>query len=254
MKTENRNRNNEIKTITLEQAKEFFALRKKSALLSAVGAVFCITSPVSLFIINNLIDMGKLPDYTIFVGLSITSIVIAIAIALFILGKQKKSEYAFLEKETFETEPEVRAYVLDLKKKYKPTYIISTIIGMILCILAVIPIIASSLLTSNRFVLIAMMATLLIVATGVAIFVYFGNKFLSMRQLLENSGTNSDGKKKTSKKERIMKTYWLCVTVIYFGFSFILNGWGYTWIIWPVTGILSAAISLVCDLLFDVDS
>ena len=36
--------------------------------------------------------------------------------------------------------------------------------------------------------------------------------------------------------------YWCLVVVIYLGWSFWTNNWKMTWIIWPVAGVLYAAI------------
>ncbi len=40
--------------------------------------------------------------------------------------------------------------------------------------------------------------------------------------------------------------YWLLVTAVYLGWSFFTDGWRMTWIIWPVAGVLFAAVKNAC--------
>ena len=39
--------------------------------------------------------------------------------------------------------------------------------------------------------------------------------------------------------------YWLGITAIFIAYSFITNNWGRSWIIWPIAGVLFAAIYAV---------
>ncbi len=36
--------------------------------------------------------------------------------------------------------------------------------------------------------------------------------------------------------------YWCLIVTIYLGWSFWTNNWKFTWIIWPVAGVLYAAV------------
>ena len=36
--------------------------------------------------------------------------------------------------------------------------------------------------------------------------------------------------------------YWLLATAIYLGISFCTNDWKTTWVVWPVAGVLFAAV------------
>ena len=44
------------------------------------------------------------------------------------------------------------------------------------------------------------------------------------------------------KTDDFSGAYWCLVVVIYLGWSFSTNNWKMTWIIWPVAGVLYAAV------------
>ena len=53
-------------------------------------------------------------------------------------------------------------------------------------------------------------------------------------------------KKAVKKKFEIYSTaYWCIATAIYLGWSFLSVRWDYTWILWPVAGVLFGAVSVV---------
>lgn len=86
-----------------------------------------------------------------------------------------------LEKDNFETEYGVSGMVRERRKSYEPVFTRGIAIGVVLCILSVIPIILAG-------------------------------------------------------------AYWCLATAIYLGWSFWTSRWEFTWIIWPVAGVLYAAV------------
>lgn len=49
------------------------------------------------------------------------------------------------------------------------------------------------------------------------------------------------------QKRRLEKVYWLLLTTIYLGWSFISNAWHITWIIFPIGAILFTIFMLIYD-------
>ena len=50
-------------------------------------------------------------------------------------------------------------------------------------------------------------------------------------------------KKLKKKSDAFSGAYWCIATAIYLGWSFWTMRWDFTWIIWPVAGVLFAAVS-----------
>ena len=64
--------------------------------------------------------------------------------------------------------------------------------------------------------------------------------------MLLQEGEYSQKEKAVKKKFEIYSTaYWCIATAIYLGWSFLSVRWDYTWILWPVAGVLFGAVSVV---------
>ena len=60
--------------------------------------------------------------------------------------------------------------------------------------------------------------------------------------LLQEGGYTKEEKKAQRKMDALSGAYWCIVTAIYLGWSFWTMRWDFTWIVWPVAGVLFAAI------------
>ena len=45
--------------------------------------------------------------------------------------------------------------------------------------------------------------------------------------------------------------YWLLAVAIYLGWSFATDNWTISWIVWPIAGVLFAAVMQICSLWAD---
>ena len=68
-------------------------------------------------------------------------------------------------------------------------------------------------------------------------------------KLLQEGDYTMEAKRNNKKNEPISTIYWLVATAIYLAYSFITNDWGKSWIIWPVAGVLYAAVMVVCNMI-----
>lgn len=79
---------------------------------------------------------------------------------------------------------------------------------------------------------------LALVAVGTYFIVKSGTKMNAMNQLLEEEDYTRQKKQENKKMSAPVMAYWLIATAIYLGWSFAVNDWSRTWIIWPVAGVL----------------
>ena len=68
---------------------------------------------------------------------------------------------------------------------------------------------------------------------------------LAYDQLLQVGEYTREGKEASRVIGRIAAVYWCVVTAVYVGWSLLTWKWHYTWILWPVAGILFGAVAEV---------
>ena len=69
----------------------------------------------------------------------------------------------------------------------------------------------------------------------------------AMEMLLEEGDYARAKKKISDKMGAFSLAYWLGSTAIFLGISFITNDWSDTWIVWPIVGVLLAAVRVILE-------
>lgn len=95
---------------------------------------------------------------------------------------------------------------------------------------------------SDFAMILAVCATLLLAGIGAAFFIAAGVRWASMQKILQSGDYAPTEKKRSQKEEALSAVYWLVVTTVYLVWSFTTDGWKDTWIVWPVAGVLFAAL------------
>ena len=211
-----------LRTVTMEQASAYLELRRVSAPRIALAAFLCVISPAALIFLA------------------------AIGVLLFISAGAKAKEYEFLAKEPFETEYGVAGMLRERKAAFAHTSSRLNIIGTMLCILSVIPIFVSVCFENADFAPAAAVSlTLVIAGIGSAAFVLGGTYNSAVDKLLEEGDYTRVKKEKSGFVSRISSCYWLIVTAVYLLITFGIKGGNpkTSWVIWPVAGVIFAALS-----------
>lgn len=238
-----------IRRVSMEEARAFLDIKEKLAGRIAFAVSMCIVSPVCLIFLGAAQETGRIAaseNMTAGIGLLILLLIIAIAVAIFIFYGIRMGQYDYLDKERIETDYGVIGMVKDQKNKYQGTYTRYHIIGTCCCIFAATPLFTMMMFTEEDFMMaMAVCVLLFIVAVGVYFFVVAGIRWESMQKLLQEGDYTIDNKKKEAAFEPVSKAYWLIVTAVYLGYSFYTNAWEISWIIWPVAGVLFAAVKVM---------
>jgi len=237
----------------MEEANEFLSTKCKTAKFTALGTFLCILSIIPLMLFGGLAEFsyGISENAAGGLGMVIMFTLIAIAVVIFIITESKVSQFEFLEKEVFETEYGVTGMVKERKNKYKDTYTRNNVIGAVLCILSLVPLFLGAFVVGenetpeNELCLVFMLCVMFfMIATGVVFFILGGIPWASFQKLLQE-GDYTKAKKRDTLTGKITSLYWLLVVAIFLGYSFCTNDWGRSWIIWPVAGVLFAAVMVV---------
>lgn len=242
-----------LRRVSMEEANAFLEIKEKTAPRIALAVFLCILSPVCLILLGGAADTGALSiteNYAGGGGLVILIFMVACAVAIFISCGMKTQPYEYLEKEVFETEYGVTGMVRERQAQYRDTYTRGNVLGACFCILSVLPLFAATAFTENEFVLVLMVAALLLlVGIGVVFFVISGIRWESMQKLLQEGDYTKAKKNHSSVTGTIKTVYWLVAVAIYLAYSFATNDWKQSWIIWPVAGVLFAAVAVGCNAL-----
>lgn len=225
--------------VSMEEANQYLDMKSKGSRIVANATSLCILSSVPLIV------LGTMTEDHILIGFSLVLLLVLVAIAvyLFVNYGLRESHMQHLEKEIFETEYGVSGMVRERRDKYEPTFTRNIAIGVVLCILSVIPTIMAGVMEVEDYMSgISVGLLLIIVSIGVNILIRAGMIKSSYDTLLQEGEYTIEEKHLKKKTDAFSGAYWCLMVAIYLGWSFWTNNWKFTWIIWPVAGVLYAAV------------
>lgn len=239
--------------LSLSQVQEYLTLRKQSSLKIAFATFLCVISPIPLIDLTTLSQYQRFhmtENLAVSLGLSFLIICITIAVILFCLCAFKVKKYEFLEKEDFSLGNDVKEYAVKEKEEYQDRYHRYQIIGIVLCILSVLPIFI--FLNYEFLESIAVCILLFFVSIGCFFLVLAGTYQNALDKILQTGDYTPKQKKNNILKSKISTIYWLVATAIFLYYTFGKNGNGqmqYSWIIWAIAGVLFGVLMIVIDLI-----
>lgn len=243
---------NNIRSLSLEEANTYMNVIEQVAKHMAAAVALCILSPVCIILFGGLSEYTTTQRQSPIMtenmaggfGTTILLLLIAIAVATFIINGLKISKYDYLEKEPFTLQYGVQGIIEKKKTLFEKKFQGSIAIGVVLCIIGIVPMMLAAAIDASEIVYICCTALLLIfIASGVTLFVWAGMIHGSYCKLLQSGEFSLENKEFSKKTEFFPGIYWCIVTAAYLFISFYFNCWDKSWIIWPVTGALFAAIS-----------
>ena len=225
--------------VTLEEANRFIEVKIETSKMVANGVFLCIISPICLLI------LGALSETKSF-GISEN-----VAGAIFIYSHSKTARYEYLEEEIFDTEYGVISMVKERKEKFQNTYTKNNIIGVSLCILAMVPFFAGAMFEENNLILMVSLfcLALFIVGIGVVLLVRVGIIWESFAKLLQEGDYTKEKKEKSPIIGVITTVYWLSVTAIYLAITLPTRNWQEGWIVWVIAAVLFPGIIAITNVL-----
>jgi len=237
------------RTISMEDAKAFLALRRQAAPRISIASFLCILSPVPMLTLLalreedlNLITLNE--NAASGIGMAILFLLVAAACPLFLLCVSRNKPYDFLEYEDFDTQYGVAVYVRQMQTEFLPVYSRFNMIGTVLCILSVIPLMLAVFSGGEGLCILGLCTLIVIVGTGVLFFIYAGVIWTSTEKLLKEGDYTLINKRISEKLTSASWVFWIVTTAIYLAWSFTEN-FAVSWIIWPVNGLLYAALLII---------
>lgn len=232
----------EENTISKEELDSYFQVYSMVAKKYALATSFCILSPALLILLAGLADCRIISESAaIGIGMCALLILVTIGVVLFISNGFKISKYKFLKYTDVKLDTNLKTDIYRQRDAFMPVYSKKIALGTALCILSIIPLFIGQCVSESDIVYIVCVDLLLIlVSAGVYLFVKYEMVKDSYDKVLQVDAYTIE--KKQEKKIKIGGPYWLIVTALYMGFSFLLNDWSKTWIIWPISALLFVCI------------
>ena len=238
-----------LRRVTMGQATDYLARRRAAAPKVAFAVLLCIVSPVTLLLLAAMSEVQRFPisgNAAAGIGLCVMLVLLAVAVSIFLRADADVRDYRFLEEEPFETEYGVTGMVRQRQREYKDTHTRLVTVGVVLCVLAAVPLFAAMCIDGADLLYVgAVCALLVLVAIGCLALVTAGVYQGAMEQLLEEGDYTRPQKKHHKLRGTVTMIYWLAATAVFLLYTYGPHGNGqprYSWIIWAVAGVLYAAV------------
>ena len=234
--------------VTMEEANDYLSTQRQSARTVALGVLLCILCPALLILLGGLAEYGGSISEGVAAAVGMTALfgLVAIGVALFIVTGIRTSRFNVWHTEGFETAYGVSGMVKEKRRAHEHAYTVCLTVGIVLCILAVLPlIVAGAMGVSDRILTVFTSALFPIIGIGVYLIVRVGVVRGSYTFLLNEIDASPETRKKNKTEETISSVYWCVAVAIYLTWSFLTNDWGRTWIVWPIAGVLFGAVTAI---------
>ncbi len=241
------------KIITLR--KQLGWSQEKLAGWMGLATFFCIISPICFLLFGALGEAGILlasEDMAYGMGAAVLLVLVAIGTAIFIMTGMQLEKYEYMEKEEINLAYGIEGIVEKKKEAFAPTYRKSIALCAVFSIIGVIPMMVAGGLNANDIVMVSCVDVMLfLVGVGASQAVSASTIGDCYDMLLQQGDYTVEKKLSKKRMSPIAIAYWCLTTAIYVGVSLITNEWEYTWIIWPVAGLMYAALYGILKAVFD---
>lgn len=228
------------RTVSFDEANAYLSTVQAVHGKMAAGVGLCILSPIALLVLGAWSDGTPSEERMAGLGVIFLLLFVALGLLLILPAAIRLEAFEYLEKEQIALAYGVEGIVERQKQEYAPTYRRSMTQGVVLCVLAVVPILGTAMLGVPDFWVAAAVGLLLaIVAGAVQLFIRAGMTQGSFDKLLQ-TGEYTVCEKWTNRRVGwFAGAYWCLVTAVYLAVSFWNNNWEKSWIIWAVAGLSS---------------
>lgn len=240
-----------LKKVSVEIANEYTELIQKDTPLMIASTIAFMLCPVPLIFLAGLSEeprFGVSETMAVCIGLLALFIMAAIGAAIRIMISTKENSFEYIYEGRFETEYGVTSIIEEKKKKNEEKFLILKILAIILFCICPLPLLIMGVYGAADYILVAMVCLILIIsAIGVAFYFIKGRVNHAYENLLNENRVEEIKEEKRSKKiKRAVSTaYWCTITAVFLAFGFIFGRWEFAGIIFPIAGVLFAAVMAI---------
>ena len=234
-----------VRAVTMEEAEAFLSLKKTVADRIAWAVLACVLAPIPLLMLSALAGVGRIPENMAgAVGIAVLLVLAAGAVAVFVSCGIASERYEYLEKEPIQAARAVVQMAREQQESSRVRYGRWNVAGVCLCILAALPLLIAAMLSESAVaVTAALCVTLASAGLGTTFLIRVGIRWESLQKLLEEGDYSREAKRGRHGHGGISAAFWLGTVAVYLAYSFITGDWRRSWIVWPVAGVLYAALA-----------
>lgn len=228
------------------EAEEYAVAKRKTGFLIGLGVFLCIAGAALLVLFSALAKDGLLGPFVTdyagrWIGLIAMFALIVPAIAMFIYSGTKLETFDYMKSE-FVLPHALQTYVRHKQSSFAPTFTLSLIVGVCLCVMSPVLIFAAAVIHDNLTVY-GVVAMLLMVAVAVFLFTYYGSIKDSFSVLLQEGEYTRENKEGNRVIGAIAAIVWPLATCVFLISGLVYHQWHINWIVFPITGILFGMFS-----------
>ena len=233
------------KLVTMETATSYIDAVERTNPLIALGVSLCIASPVVMMALTTLSQYGLCPDNIAGVGgIVVLLFMVAAGVFIFITTDKDLKPFEYLEKEDIDTAYGVDGMLREKKSRFEKKKSSFIAIGVIMCILSCVPLLATSMMNPGGELTSLMVGVLLIMVSVGVNMIIRGNAVVdACNKVLQEEDYTPSGKRLNKITGKVASIYWPIIVAVFLGVSFLTDKWETTWIIWPVAAVLFGAIA-----------
>ncbi|UOQ84790.1 permease prefix domain 1-containing protein [Gracilibacillus salinarum] len=206
-----------------------------------LGVLLCIVGSAIIVLFTALFESGYIErNIALTTGVILFTILVAIAVSLFIYGGLKLDKFKYINKQMdFEISRELQSKVEMMKNNQQSRFVAALICGVALIILS--PAILIFMMAVNeQWIIFGVVIMLALIAIAIYLFVYFGMVHGSFTTLLERP-MNREAAEKEERINGAIASIIMPLAVIFFLISgFVFELWHINWLVFPIAGLLVA--------------
>lgn len=234
--------------LDLERAQEYVEAMRRGRWVPAVGIPLFVLAPIPLLAFI-AVDGGTPPGepsaWAIGAGLTILLVLVALGVLLLVMQGSRMEEYEDLDTGTFTLTTAGRELALSLRREHRRETALAVGAAIMLWILSAVPVILAGVLSApgSMTPLYGVCLTLAMVALGLCILLRAGWSDTAASTLLQEPDEDDLATTGSSPAIRVIAAmYWPVAAAVYLAWSFTTGDWDISWLVWPIAGVLYAAL------------
>lgn len=224
-----------IPLVDFEEAEAYIAASQRGSVFVSGGVALIFLGIISLLICVMTGDDRVMP------GVILLILFIAVSVGLFIYSDSITEPYQYLEG-MFQLTMRAKSRLLDERAKNRGIHTAGTIAG-VSSILVGVAILLFFIMRGNN-ILIGVCILLLFILAGVIILILTGKRPEALDVLLQTGDYSPERKEQGRIIGAVAAIWWPVTVAIFLAWGFLgKGGWGISWVVWPISGVLFGAIS-----------
>lgn len=237
--------------VSEKEADSFIELSKLNAKRVGLAVATIITGVSVLIALSSIGDYHLLnyqgnSDVMTIIGVVVLLCMVTGAVGVIVYSGMQAEKYQYIDR-GIQLDPIVTEKLHRELQGEKTGIAIATTVGVCMCIIAVVPLLLTSLLPDSMesVQVIAVSLLLLFIAVAVFLFISFGGRKEAYEKLLQIGEHTIDRKKNEKVIGAVAALVWPLTVAVFLAWGFLRDGWAISWVVFPIVGVLFGGFSAV---------